>query len=311
MRRSHVNEEPTLREDRQAQAGRGTTHQPRGGSRVAKKRVVLRRCFLVLGGLAAAWGCVTEPGLPWGRLSAQVALRFAPPPSRLTASGAFKTANDDRLQNLEIHASVAEVVVRTAPEGTDTGDFDPANPPEGYSLCHNGHCHAADGSLPTYEEIAAKLGTAQSTGPTVRWLPLKEAAPVRASATGADLPLAPCGAQCDVGLGQATLLEVHLTDVRIKGDASGLNGSIGALDVTMPGKLIITKVIEVPFDRAHAPIATLDVDVQLPATLLDDVPLSDHISEGAVQLPNAMTEAVLSRLREDADLSVKTTRSWP
>lgn len=35
--------------------------------------------------------------------------------------------------------------------------FDPADPPEGYSLCHNGHCHKDDGTLPTYEQIEAEL----------------------------------------------------------------------------------------------------------------------------------------------------------
>lgn len=268
------------------------------------------RLGLIVGVLAAVPSCVSEPGLPWGTLAARVALRFDPPASRLTEAGALKTANDERVQNLEISARVAEVLVRTTPTDADTSVFDPANPPEGYSLCHNGHCHAADGSLPTYEEIAAQLGTSQSTGPTVRWLAV-DGTSIPASAAGADLPLAGCGELCDVGLGRATLLEVHLTDLHVSGAASGIDGPIGGLDFSLPGELVITKVIDVPFDQSHAPIVSLAAVVRLPATLLDDVPLADHASGAAVQLPDAITQAVLARVREDVKVDVQTARTWP
>lgn len=42
-------------------------------------------------------------------------------------------------------------------QGGAGGLFDPADPPAGYSLCHNGHCHADGGRLVSYAEIEAEL----------------------------------------------------------------------------------------------------------------------------------------------------------
>jgi hypothetical protein len=53
----------------------------------------------------------------------------------------------DRVELQELRGGDAGVDVR----------FDPADPPPGYAPCHGGHCHAEDGSLPSYEEIQASL----------------------------------------------------------------------------------------------------------------------------------------------------------
>jgi len=58
-----------------------------------------------------------------------------------------------RIDSLELE--IGDLLVTSSQA---SADFDPANPPEGYSLCHNGHCHAADGSLVSYEDIAAMVG---------------------------------------------------------------------------------------------------------------------------------------------------------
>lgn len=53
-------------------------------------------------------------------------------------------------------------VIRLYRAGSSGGvvDFDPANPPPGYTLCHGDHCHADSGELVSYDEIIAGGGAA-------------------------------------------------------------------------------------------------------------------------------------------------------
>lgn len=106
--------------------------------------------LMVLLGLG---GCLGE-GQPWGEVELAVGLRFEPPAARLDESGRLKTANDFRVELEEVEVEAGPVELLAEVEGVG---FDPSAPPPGYSLCHNGHCHADDGRLVPYEEIAAEL----------------------------------------------------------------------------------------------------------------------------------------------------------
>ncbi len=281
-----------------------TRDPERGAARPVGPRLLPVAALLLL------LGCANEAGLPWGQLHAQAALRFDPPPGRLTPTGALKTANDERLSGLTLRARLAEVVVRTAPFDDGVAGFDPANPPAGYSLCHNGHCHAADGTLPTYQEIAATLGAAAATGPTLRWAATSPDAAYVASPEGAAMAVTACPA-CEVGRSRATLVEVHLRDLRVTGQAATLSDPLGPVDLLLPGEHVFTAVVDVPFTAGYAPIADLSVHVRLPATLFDDVRLADASAGGGVTLPASATTAVAARLREDTVVAVEVTRRWP
>lgn len=98
-------------------------------------------------------GCLGE-GQPWGEVELALGLGFEPPAARLDEARRLKTANDFRveLEGVEVEAGPVELLAEVEGAG-----FDPSAPPPGYSLCHNGHCHADDGRLVSYEEIAAEL----------------------------------------------------------------------------------------------------------------------------------------------------------
>lgn len=166
--------------------------------------------FISLG--AGLGGCLSE-GRPWGEVELAVGLRFEPELSRLDAVGRLKTANDFRveLEGLELDAGPVELIA--ALEGA--AGFDPAAPPAGYSLCHNGHCHADDGRLVPYEDIAAELANTSSL--------------VVVTATGGPLSLGGAGRvtretscreglSCEVGEPATVgLVRVGVTGVRVRG----------------------------------------------------------------------------------------------
>ena len=107
--------------------------------------------------LISLGGC-TDPGLPWGVVEATIEAKFDPSEGRLDDEGRLKTSANYALE-LESVAVTFDALTLTL-AGAGAADFDPANPPEGYSLCHNGHCHAASGELVDYEDIQAEMNQA-------------------------------------------------------------------------------------------------------------------------------------------------------
>lgn len=106
----------------------------------------------------AATACTLEDGNPWGSATISLEAGFDASASRLTDDGWWKTNNDYLLQleTFEVELTEASLFVQAGSQGSTA--FDPANPPEGYSLCHNGHCHADNGELVDYEDIQLEGG---------------------------------------------------------------------------------------------------------------------------------------------------------
>ena len=92
--------------------------------------------------------CTLEGGQPWGQVDFGVSVLSMDTAGRMEGN-LIKTADN---YGLEIETLTVEFAAVSAVQTTSAGaGFDPAQPPEGYSLCHNGHCHSADGRLVAYE----------------------------------------------------------------------------------------------------------------------------------------------------------------
>lgn len=123
-------------------------------------------------------GCALQPGTGFGALrSAELAGAFSPSAGRLDAQGWLKTDNNMRVKVDALQLKVRDLSfsTSTAASGGSGGTFDPANPPAGYSLCHNGHCHRSDGALIDYADIQAEMSGGKASEQTVLTLPGTEA----------------------------------------------------------------------------------------------------------------------------------------
>lgn len=111
-------------------------------------------------GLIQATGCTFEPGEPWGYLDIEL------------HAGALQDSGSVDIG--EQHVTLEELQL-LAPAGTADAieEFDPADPPPGFELCHDGHCHHEDGGLYTYEEIAAGIGDDDSGSVVIARGPLQ------------------------------------------------------------------------------------------------------------------------------------------
>lgn len=103
-------------------------------------------------------GCSFTDGEPWSSL--RVTLSSETSPDDLVGSPDVELSTSPAALNLEL-------VRVTTTSGGGGGEFDPSDPPAGYTLCHNGHCHAESGELVSYEDIRAEMqsggGTSEST----------------------------------------------------------------------------------------------------------------------------------------------------
>lgn len=123
---------------------------------MASKRTGKRLILTVLAAMLACAGCAWEAGQPWGIWHPSVRVRASVPADRQLPDGRFRTASEYLWQIESLQIELADVQLLQATNASQLS-FDPAKPPAGYSLCHGGHCHAADGRLVDYAEIQAEL----------------------------------------------------------------------------------------------------------------------------------------------------------
>jgi hypothetical protein len=246
---------------------------------------------------AGAWSCLMSclpacalgEGDPWGELAVAVRVRFAPPADRVH-DGLLGTARDYRLQLDELVVTIATVAISS---GEDAIAFDPANPPPGYSFCHNGHCHSDDGRLVPYEEIGDSGG-----GETLVALSGESVVVDGLS----HVQLTGCGPPCEV-LAPA---QINALSVSV-----GLRATGRAFDSRVAARLPEDGVafdLDLPLRDLLVPMAArfgpgqqlglaIDVVLDVPASLFDDVDFVD---------PDAA--AASARLDEDATLILDLSR---
>ncbi len=224
--------------------------------------------------LAGVSGCV-DPGLPWGWLEVSVQARFDPPEGRLDAAGRLKTnANYSvTLDTVEVALDAVTVVLG----GVGATDFEPANPPEGYSLCHNGHCHADTGELVDYEVIALEMagGTAGARitvgldGETRALTP----DPV-------PLGVTPCEpSPCELPRGEMAGLELTVASLHVRGTVfdqlTGDDARLAPEGWPFEASVAVAAPVLASLTGTIGPGqpvgVALEVDFQLPPELFDDI----------------------------------------
>ena len=251
--------------------------------------MMIRNGLLVFLLLSVA-ACAVEPGEGWGELAGEVRIAF----DTRTDDETFPTSTNYALTFDEVQLTV-EGVEFQAPGSSGTGEaieFDPANPPPGYSLCHNGHCHADDGSLPSYDEVRERLraeagGTEDRLLTTLR---VPQTALLPGSVESTDIRAPHCEPSCTI----TEMTSIHSVDMQVSRlQASG----------TVSDRRSVKRVED------NTP---WDLDVDLDATLRAPVDIViDEESEPIVFVDAMFTLNPRIFDREWADVVTPTTSSLP
>ncbi len=129
---------------------------------------------LALAALLVA-GCATAPGTGFATVTGgRVAVPAVLGKARLDEAGRWKTNNGYvlALDEGKLGVELREVALQAPGAAAASGGeikIDPANPPPGYTFCHNQDCHTADGKVKTFDEVRAELaaGGAAAAAQTV------------------------------------------------------------------------------------------------------------------------------------------------
>lgn len=241
-------------------------------------------------------GCAFEDGQPWGKLEPTLTVMHDRPADRLDDQGRFITAADYAIDIQTMEIGVGGLVLQLGGEGASgPTTFDPAAPPAGYSLCHNGHCHAADGSLVDYEDIEAELNQPDGAAPdnNIRLTAETEVVPLGAEPVA--IRLSDCPNQCFVGRGAMTGVQVPMTSIRLvgrvfdrrTGDAQRLPDDGVLVDETFPVGLVIRETASASFGREEPVAARVIVALIVPTQLFDELdfaaPLDASAHEAVVE----------------------------
>jgi hypothetical protein len=166
-------------------------------------------------------GCTLLAGQPWGQAELALSVELNVDDSRLTEEGWIKSANDYAfdLAELDVGLSAMRLLSTAASTSTEaTGEtFDPANPPPGYSLCHNGHCHHDDGRLVDYEDIQAELdGGGAVSGPVAVVSQRVMNSPLRLWPEADTIELEACADGCHIDRVSLSEMDVGITEVSFR-----------------------------------------------------------------------------------------------
>ncbi len=229
----------------------------------------------LLPALAAALllsGCAFGPGEPYAVLAPSLDARLVTAPGRDAGDGWQRLSSDYQVRFTALRLETTAITLLDGGPPTELS-FNPAQPPPGYSLCHAGHCHKDDGTLPTYEEIEAEISGRDVAPNALAELPT---GPLDLLA-GASLALS-CEPGCELGAARIARASLPVTKLLVEGTIRDgraeprLEGEVPLrFEAAANPLLTLSWTLDVPADRREPPHVDLRLDLHLTAALLDGI----------------------------------------
>jgi hypothetical protein len=272
---------------------------------------------------AALPGCAFSEGEAYGVLDASLEAGYERLDERARGDGFEATSADFevKIDTLTLGVDSLSLVLGALGDGPIT--FDPANPPEGYSLCHNGHCHNSDGALVDYATIEAEQSAAAGSSSVTL------SGGTSDILAGAPLALS-CGdeAECILGEGRVSLLELRFHELALSGEVrdgrppalarfEGTRAFAATVDLLhdgagepSPGEKRLPA--DLPLSDDEPPRITLVLSLTATAALLDGVDFAALVTAGsgddiALDEPAAQAAAAARILQNFAEVDIQVT----
>ena len=270
--------------------------------------------FLMLSGLMGVWplsGCGLGDGKGWTRVAADAKVHWSQE-GRLQNDGSFKTSKSYFVAFDTVEVGVQSIAFESVAEEVD-GAFDPSNPPPGYSLCHNGHCHNEADELIDYEDILLEMGAASGTSKLITQMvsqPVFLDTTKEATITALTLGSCDDGRRvCEIGPDNLRSVVVNVSMLRLKMrvyhedklPADGVD-----VEVQKAAPVELEKFYPTSLGSDAQQVLRLSVELQLRAAIWDAVEFSDFVVDGEVQV-SALSEQLVRALKHNAVLEIETT----
>lgn len=233
--------------------------------------------------------CTAEPGRGFGELgSATLDANFVPGEARDLGGGAVLTNLVYTVIPTAMTLELGTVSLLEL-QGGGGATFDPANPPEGYGLCHGGHCHRDDGALISYADVEAELAGGDATFVAVATLPVDSTVDLLG---GAHLELTPDSAilpEADI-----SKLTLGVGTFHLEGSVEDGDGGVWPLTVELPLGGQLGAGLDLPLARDLDPVVHLSLTLEPGGTLFDDLDFAALAADSAVILDDPDTDAALT-----------------
>lgn len=249
-----------------------------------------------------ASGCAFEPGQPWGRAALDLEAQFAPPARALDEEGRL-LLDDGALRLERVVIGIESVELEMSSLEGDVA-FDPADPPPGYTLCHNGECHTEGGDIVPYEEVL--VPAAGAAGATF----VVEEELVELGPDPAEVELGECSNECMLDRGRLARLVVRVGELVVEGERFDESGTSqgpfeyeahvdaevaapieGTVDRGAPGGFVIESRMSLPHEAIVAATSGdldavrialgehVELDVEVENVDVDAVPEPEHLHD--------------------------------
>jgi hypothetical protein len=259
----------------------------------------MKRFITPITAIVALAGCALEDGQGFATLeSASLSARFEPGPARDLGNHVVLTRQGYQVALTSAVLGVDALTLDELREGSASrGSFDPAHPPQGYSLCHGGHCHADDGRLVDYAEIEAELARGGARFEPVARLP---------AARGFDL-LAGQTAVLDVVEPSRELPQARITQLSLRVDRLELEGSVtggpaggglgqssAALVVELPIGSSIDAGMSLAIDRDEPGAFSIGAALTIDGTLFDGIDFASLQNASRIEIVDLESEPAVA-----------------
>ena len=240
----------------------------------------MRRLALPLLALALS-GCAWDAGHGFSTIdSAAVGASFEPESAR-RLDGSVLTDLGYVVTPEELSLEIERVDLDTLAGAGEAQAFDPAQPPEGYTLCHGGHCHALDGRLVPYEEVEAELAGGAAAFQRVVSLEVGQELDALSNETVA-APPAPSAELPETELRRARVA-IGAAHLRLVATGAELGIETVELDADLPLALRPSASLDFTVDRDAPERVRIAVQVSYGARLFDGVDFA-ALGSGGVAL---------------------------
>jgi hypothetical protein len=253
----------------------------------------MRNGLWLLGSLSGLLGCTLDAGHGFATMEAgELSAELRAGPARDLGDHTLLTDLGYHVQLARARLHVASVELLELQGSTSAGGaFDPAHPPEGYTLCHGGHCHADDGSLVSYEEIQAMLAGGSVRFEPVVAMPVDRALDLLEGASVALTRFEP-----SPELPQATLARAQVQIERFELEATVSDGEL-ADPVVLSADLALaeplSQVLNEQIDREGPERLHPAVEVTVDGTLFDGLDFAALVQGGTVAIEEGSPAAAL------------------
>jgi hypothetical protein len=266
------------------------------------------RARLLLFPVLLSTGCALDAGEGFAVLQPSLRAAYTSPASRDAGDGYQRLSSDFQVKLTTVKMRLERIDLLGSAGGGGPTSFDPANPPPGYTICHNGHCDREDGAQVPYEEVEAELGGGGAAASTVATLPVGELDLLAPETRALE-----CQPDCELPSTTVSNGRWTLTALRLEGSVRDSRATPRfaderpfLLDLTSTGAqaepvAVITGALDLPSDRAHAPRVVLDLTLELTPASFDPVDWATALPNpnGTVDLNTEQNTATRTQLLEE------------